>query len=164
MKKLLMLMTVLAAMTGCRTTEANYRAAYEKAKAHRDSWNGIDGTIYDSVRRQSRQSTIAVGGIDIPALTVRVKLAEEAVGEALAGRYIVVGQFKQLFNARSMCRRFRDAGYGEATILMTAEPLYYVAAAAPATDALTAEIYQKLVSESPITLSDPYPQLLIPVK
>ncbi|MDE6801776.1 MAG: hypothetical protein K2J06_03325, partial [Muribaculaceae bacterium] len=132
MRKIFLPLLLLSALAGCRTTEANYRAAYEKAKAHRDSWNGIDGTVYDEIRRQSRPSTIQIDGHEIPAMKATVKLVDSADGEHPAGRYVVVAQFKQLFNARSMCKRLRESGYEDATLLVTAEPLYYVAAASSA--------------------------------
>ncbi|MDE5608603.1 MAG: hypothetical protein K2I64_06695 [Muribaculaceae bacterium] len=164
MKKLIFPFLLILFLGGCRTTEANYRAAYEKAKAHRDSWNGIDGTVYDEIRRQSRPSTVMAAGVEIPAVTVRVKAVDGQSDEPLAGRYVVAAQFKQLFNARSLCRRLRDAGYDDACLLVTAEPLYYVAVGAPASDQELADIFLRLKSESPVALSDPYPMLLLPAK
>ncbi len=164
MKKLLLPLLLLVGLAGCRTTEANYRAAYEKAKAHRDSWNGIDGTVYDAVRRESRQSVIKIDGREIPVLTVVVKPVDGQGIDTLSRRYVAVGQFKQLFNARSLCKRFRDAGYESACMLVTAEPLYYVAIPAPDSDVRLAAEFDRLQSAPPVALSEPYPQVLIPAK
>ena len=48
---------------GCKTTEANYRQAYEKAIAARDSSDNIDSTIYGQIRRQfNEQAVVTVSG------------------------------------------------------------------------------------------------------
>lgn len=66
MKKSAITATLIAALTlgavSCRTSEANYRAAYEKARAGRDDALPIDSTIYGKVRREMRTSVLVAGG------------------------------------------------------------------------------------------------------
>ena len=65
MKKIIVGLTlagivVLSALTGCRTTEANYRAAYEKAIENRDK-NAVDSTIYGRFRQEMKQTVVVSG-------------------------------------------------------------------------------------------------------
>ena len=161
MKKLLYIMVMTAALTGCRTTEANYRAAYEKAKNHRNEWNGIDGTVYDAIRREAAPARMTIDGVSIPAKTVRVKAEDTRETVKKGGRYLIAAQFKQIFNARSMRDRLKTMGWPDATILSTAEPLYYVAASAPDSDAGVVADFKRLSAEPPMTLGEDFPWLLI---
>ncbi len=160
-------LTLIASVlvSGCKTTEANYRAAYEQAVANRSADDdGIDGTIYDAVRRKATTSTIALSQGTMQVKRERVKLEHQSQpGERPADYYVLVGQFKQLFNARSLCRRVIDAGYPDATILMTAEPLYYIGIPVDNPDALKAKL--DAVSErKPVAMKSPYPVAFQPIK
>ena len=149
--------------TACKTTEANYRAAYEQAKNGRENNDGVDNTIYDAIRRQATTSTQTVDNRKVDVKRERVKLAEPSQGEKLADYYVLAGQFKQLFNARSLCKRFKEAGYVSATILATSEPLYYIGI--PAENlAGAAKLNDTLTDDSPISIKSPYPLVFQPVK
>lgn len=112
----------------CRTTEANYRAAYEKTVAARQDGDSIESTIYGRERRQTRQSVIqtAVGEVPVTAQLVRVTKDGGGIPQNLRRFNVVVGQFKQLFNAKSMRERLVDLGYSKAFVVETGEPYYYV--------------------------------------
>lgn len=124
---------VLASLGGCRTTEANYREAYEKAIAGRDSSLAVDSTIYGGVRRQMRMSTATLGnGSTVEVWRQHVRIAPEtgALSENLHRYNVVVGRFKQIFNARSMRNRLVDNGtLPQCMVVETSEPYYYVVAA-----------------------------------
>lgn len=152
---------LLLGMSACRSSEANYRAAYEKAKNHRESWDGIEGTVYEAIRREAVPSELLFDGVKIPAQKIRVKATAD---RPLGRRYLVVAQFKQLFNAESMCARLRDAGYTDATILETAEPLYYVAASQVDDDLSAVAEYLRFTDAPPMKIKEPFPWILITVK
>lgn len=156
---LIALLTVV--LSGCRTSEAHYRAAYEKAKALRGDTDGIDGTIYDAIRREAEPRLIVIGNDTIPAKRVRVKLVDAADSATVSPLYLVTGQFKQLFNARSMRDRLRHAGYPGATLLCTDEPLYYVAALATGDDAAAAAAYRQFIASPSVAVKPPFPWVLI---
>lgn len=48
------------AMTGCKTSEANYRAAYQTAKTA--SADGIDSTIYARIRQEAVPTAVLADG------------------------------------------------------------------------------------------------------
>ncbi len=133
MKKLVYMVLTLATLCGvvsaCRTTEANYRAAYERALAGRDSAMAVDSTIYGRYRRDFTTVQVQLADGRTADVTVqRVKLTEDlGVSSEYLKRYnVVVGRFKQIFNARSMRQRLVDNGFPRAMVLETAEPYYYV--------------------------------------
>lgn len=158
-----LLIACLTALTlgACRTTEANYRAAYEKAKAHRGESDGIDGTIYDAIRRETDPRPLVVGGDTIPARRLYVTPVEAPDGIGSGAYNVVVAQFKQLFNARSMRDRLRSAGYDGAMILSTPEPLYYVTACSAPDAEGAAMLYKEFVKSEPIATKAPFPWVLI---
>ena len=166
MKNSLILLSVILGlgMTGCKTTEANYRAAYEQAKTGREENDGLDNTIYNAIRKQATTSTQAIDNRQVQVKRERVKINESTVqGEKLASYYLLVGQFKQLFNARSLCSRIKEAGYPTATILVTAEPLYYIGI--PAENLGEAvKLSDTFATDSPIPMKSPYPLVFQPVK
>ena len=166
MKKLPVLTAIaaiaLTAAIGCKSNEENYRRAYEKAKARERE--GIDSTIYDRIRREARPAQTVVDGdtVDMKREYVMVTSGQGLDAKALKRYEVVVGQFKQLFHAQSLKKRFAAAGYPGAFIIETREPLYYVVAAASDTIATAAETQNKLKSASPVKLNDTCPYILHP--
>ena len=129
MRALALLLLAAVAVTACKTTAANYRAAYEKALAGRDSVPGYEATIYGKYRRQLRDRTLVCAGdtIDVKVQAVAVTDAPQGGSAADLRKYsVVVGQFKQLFNARSLRDRLVEAGYARTFVVHTAEPYYFI--------------------------------------
>ncbi len=164
MKKLLLICLAVAALlaTGCKTTEENYRAAYEKAISARQK-DDIDTTEFKGFRRELKQSgVVTASGDTIAVRTLIVSLVDANNAPAPLKRYsIVVGQFKLLFNATSMSERLQDAGFSTAEVVKTGEPYYYViisthSSVTDANAAMQALSKQKL----PIALNDPLPFIL----
>lgn len=121
---------VVLALSACKPNEAAYKAAYESAKAKRDSTGGIEGTVYERLRRQGHHTNIILGSDTLSVLTQRVGATDDggATQQTIDRYNVVVAQFKQRFNARQMRQRILAEGYPEAVVLHTAEPLYYVVA------------------------------------
>ncbi|MDE6301068.1 MAG: SPOR domain-containing protein [Muribaculaceae bacterium] len=128
MKKILVILIALTALAACKTSEANYRAAYERAAGARDGADPLEGTIYGASRRYTPQATVTLNGDTALERTIRVKVTDEGGGirESLKPFSVVVGGFKQLFNARSMRERLADNGYSSAFVVETGEPYYYI--------------------------------------
>lgn len=157
------IISLIMSISSCRTTEANYRTAYNRAIDGRRDSSIIDNTIYDSFRRKAINQTKIVGNDTIDIKRDRVKLQDSPTGTPLQSSYAVVAQFKQLFNARSMRDRLKSAGYNDAVLLVTPEPLYYVALGGG--DSPAAVTLLKQFSSTPvIATKDPYPLILEPVK
>lgn len=151
-------------LSGCKTTEANYRAAYEQAKTGREDKDVLENTIYDAVRRQATTSTRNVDNRQVEIKRERVKIAEADVqGVKPADYYVLVGQFKQLFNARSLCKRIREAGHDSATILVTAEPLYYIGIPVESINQAVT-LNDSLSTDAPVPMKNPFPLVFQPVK
>ncbi len=150
---------LLSGMVSCKTTEANYRNAYEIAREKANS--GVDSTIYTRIRNEARPSVVSVNGEELPLQTEYVLLTADGGGTAeMFKRYsIVVGQFKQIFNAHSMQSRMADNGY-ESFIVHTREPLYYVVASSHDTTQEALDALKKIKDDERITLRDPFPWVL----
>lgn len=168
MKRSVLIVTALALLgsvvAGCKTTEKNYRDAYEMARARTEENGGIDSTIYSRFRPQGKGSTVAVGNDSLTFTTVTIGYTENcgATPETL-GRYdVVVAQFKQIFNAKAMRSRLIDNGYENAMIVHTREPLYYVIAVPCATPAEALEALRRVESDSRLSLRQPFPWVLRP--
>lgn len=156
---------LLLSIAGCRTTEQNYRTAYEAAKAHQDSTGGIANTVFNQYRPQGPGATITYGendSLNYHVVTIGFTKDEGATQKSVKRYNIVVGQFKQIFNARKMRERLMNNGYPDAFIVNNREPLYYVIASSVATPAEAADAITLLRSDNTITLRDPFPWVLVP--
>lgn len=163
MKKYIAISVLAAAVLGgCKTTEANYRGAYEKAVEAQAGQPDIDDTIYGNVRRQSNRHEVALAdGKKIAVEAMRVRITENggAVPENLKRYNVVAGQFKQLFNAQSLRKRLSD-NYAGAFIVETAEPYYYVVAESFADINDAASALARIKATAPVPMKEPLPFIL----
>ncbi|MCM1355368.1 MAG: SPOR domain-containing protein [Staphylococcus sp.] len=151
-------------LCSCKTTESNYRAAYETAVAKNRESAGVDSTIYARIRNSAQMSDLAAGSDTMPMRTEYIGYTENGgSSRETIGRYnVVVGQFKQVFNARQMRERLQKGGYDSAFIVHTREPLYYVCTQACSTPAEAAEAFKRVRSDKSIVLRSPLPFILRP--
>lgn len=163
-KTILAFAAIAVIATSCKTTEANYKAAYERAVERKNE--GIDSTVYDAIRREAKPSVIAIdGGVQLPLVTEHVSVTPDNGNTSITlKRYcIVVGKFKQIFNARSMRTRLASSGnYPDAFIVQIREPLYYVIAATADTPQDAAAALQKVRNDQTLMLREPLPWVLQP--
>lgn len=159
-------LAALVLLPACKTTEENYRSAYEKAIAGRDSMESLENTIYGRERRQVGFQYMAVGGDTIPVMNRLVRMTEGGGGlrENLRPYCVVIGQFKQRFNAISMRDRLAvaEATVPTAFVVETGEPYYYVIASSWPTLAEAAAALKTLQTNPPIPLRPPLPYILRP--
>lgn len=166
MKKLLNIIVIFAALTlvvGCKTSEANYRAAYEKAVSARDADEAIDSTVYGQVRRQMKTVTMQTTDgrhIEVQSQFVRVTKDGGGIPENLKSFNVVAGQFKQLFNAKSLRERLTDLGYPGAFVVETAEPYYYVVVGSYTNSTQAADALDDLRRAKPVPMKAPLPFIL----
>lgn len=148
----------------CKTNENNYRQAYETAVTQKRESSGVDSTIYARIRNSARMSDLVIGADSLPMRTEFVGYTENggASREMLKRYNVVVGQFKQVFNAREMRTRLQGAGYPDAFIIHTREPLYYVCTATCPTAEEAAKAFEKVKADKSIVLRDPLPFILRP--
>lgn len=155
---------MLGAAYSCKTTEANYRAAYEKAIAGRDSSEALENTIYGRERRQVGFEYVAVGGDTVAVRRQLVKVTDGggAIPENLKRYCVVIGQFKQRFNAVSMRDRLAvsEGTLPEAFVVETGEPYYYVIGGSYATIGEAAERLKSFRTNPPVPFREPLPYIL----
>ena len=160
----LSLMALAMMAVGCKTTESNYRQAYETAVAKNRDSSGVDSTIYAKIRNSARTSDLVVTGDTMPMRTEYIGYTEDGgASRETIGRYnVVIGQFKQVFNARQMRARLQSSGYDSAFIIHTREPLYYVCTQACATPEEAEKAFVRVKDDKSIVLRDPLPFILRP--
>lgn len=148
-------------MAGCKPSEQTYSMAYQKAKAAVEEDGGLDGTIYERMRKEAVPSATLADGTQLNMLTDYVKVVTDGNVSVTPKRYgVIAGRFKQVFNAKAMRSRLREAGWTNAYVVHTAEPLYYVVAA-DYDDVEPAAAGLKSLSEiKDLGLKTPYPHLL----
>lgn len=97
------LLAVLA-VTGCKTTEKNYRDAYEVARQKHDRDGGIDSTIYSRMRPQGRGTLLAAGSDTLTMHTLPIGYPEKggADRDKIRKYCVVVAQFKQILDRKSV--------------------------------------------------------------
>lgn len=160
----IIILALAALLTGgCKPSEANYRAAYEKAVEGRENDNGIDDTIYGGVRRSMGTSNVTLSdssSIEVRHIGVRITKDGGGIRENLRRYNIIAGQFKQLFNARSMRERLADNGYPGAFLVETSEPYYYVVAISVDTPEEAAAALEKIRKAAPVEMKEPLPFIL----
>ena len=158
------IITLLCTSWSCKTTEANYRAAYEKAIAGRDSATALDQTIYGQQRRAMGTTIIRSADgdtVEVKTQMVSVDVSTDGTEHELQPYNVVVGQFKQRINARSLCSRIVEAGYPDAFVVHTAEPYYYIILSTHATQAEAVDAAAQLRDSGfPFPLRDPLPFVL----
>lgn len=163
LKHLAIILLASVAFAACKTTEANYRAAYEKARAAADDSDDIESTIYGTQRRQMGHSAVATAKgdtVDVATHIVRITEGGGGMNENLHRYNVVVAQFKQKFNAVSYRNRLVDNGAPAAFVVETAEPYYYVVLSSFDTVDAAADALDKYSSHPIIAPKEPCPFVL----
>ncbi len=133
MRKILLFISVCGLMlSSCRTTEANYRAAYETTKSSQAAAVADDG-LDENTRRmlnlnKKQHQYVQIVGQDTLNITNVFAVLEEGPVETVPQFSVVANAFSQLFNARALMKRLQEAGFKNAYIFKTATPDYYVSA------------------------------------
>lgn len=163
MKKLLLIAVTIwaagSAFLGCKTTEENYRRAYETATAKQNA-----AYTDDEVGRMAAEEAIprtVYKGDSIPMRGMWVNTVRLDSLSTRARRYnVVAGRYRQKFTAMSMVERFRHNGYDGALLLIDKDQLFYVAPLSTDTLDRAVEVWQQLSASSPVALQSPFPYIL----
>lgn len=163
--RLLFIASVLLAIfaTGCKTNENNYREAYLKAR-ERQTDTG-DSITTAEFRASQDPRTVTIDSVELPMLTMPVALSDKAgnpEGSALMRYNVVVGRFKQIFNAKSMRERLAAGGYSGAMVLYNGSGEYFVVACGTFVATEAAELLARVKADPSLTLREPYPYILRP--
>ena len=129
MKHLYFILVILTALTfvSCKTTEKNYRTAYEVAKAN--DRNKLDSETEKKIEAEKFGQETKIAGDSINIKTEYVQRVEIDPGEdvEIPEYNVAVGYFKQVFNARMFKKRLISKSVG-AYILLDTQKQYYVIA------------------------------------
>lgn len=157
---------LVVVLPSCKTTEANYKAAYDRAREQKEATTPLDSTIYARIRQEALRDSRDFIDENLVVVTERVKVtADQGVETRPLEQYnVMVAQFKQLFNAKSMRDRLREAGFADAMVVETAEPLYYVVAGVAPTEGDVSALVKRLRKQSAVAIRDPFPQVLKPIR
>lgn len=125
----LMIAVVILAVsaTSCKTTEENYKAAYDIAA--RKQVGGVSRDVSAFIEREKRLGERKlIMGDSVRVLTQRVKMVE-GDDTSIHNYCVVVGDFKQVFNASSFSKRINDVEKDTikpSYVVVNPEKRYYV--------------------------------------
>lgn len=149
---------------GCKTTEANYRAAYETTIAHQNEKAADDGQGMVMAGTVKPLETEIAKGIIVPAYTAWLspsKEADIASRDDIDKYSVVVARFRQAFNARQMRSRLQAGAYPGALIIKTGDA-YFVATSTTQVPDSAAMALKAVEADSTLLLKDPYPFIFRP--
>lgn len=155
--------TAMTLCAACKPSEANYKMAYESAKQKQLTGDSlIDAGLTD----QQRPRLMVFGGDTLPVVTDYVGYTKDGgadTNRAIVKRYcVVVGKFKQVFNARSMRERLNAQGYSNAFVLHNNMKDYFVIAASTRDHHEARMLLDSIAADKNMVLKAPYPYILQP--
>lgn len=147
-----------ASLVACKTTEENYRSAYETAKAKQTE--GLTSDEIEGMKREEAMPKTVYNGDSIPLRGMYVKYVEGGVDNKALRYNVIVASFRQKFNARSLMTRLRDNGYPHAVLLSDKDERYYIGTLTTASLDTAVTALHALSESSPVNLRAPYPYIL----
>lgn len=120
-----MAMMLCIAMASCHSTEANYKQAYDKAMAkHKE---GVGTEAYEKIQAERVKYTHVINGDSVRMVRIYANVADDTA--TVGRRYnVIVGEFKQMFNAQSYRNRLKqEEGFPSYLLYGGPEKKYYVA-------------------------------------
>lgn len=158
-KIVFVIMLIAVSLNSCKTTEANYKKAYEAAKEKQMDTD--DSTVTQSLKNSTLPKLMILQGIELPVRTEVIGLTKDggATKENLKVYNVAVASFKQLFNAKSMCERLREHNYN-AFLLHNRDLTYYVIAGTTDKAIDAKECIDKIKADRDLVLKSPFPYVL----
>lgn len=163
MRKLIFIFATLLVLGAysCRTNEANYRAAYEKAREKQTETG--DSLTTAMLRNSDLPRMTRVGNDSVPLRTFAIGSKIDAGSDDGVARYcVVVGRFRQIFNASQMCKRLADDGYPQACVVHDRQNYYYVIAGSTSVPTEVLPLLNRISGDKSLVLNAPYPYILRP--
>lgn len=121
---LLLLAAFALALVGCKTSEENYKAAYDKAVAR--TQENVGQEAYDKVQAEKRRYTEVVNGDSVRVVRAFCNIVDGTAADVK--KYsVVVAVFDQLINARSYRDRLREQeGFESYVVINNTDKKYHV--------------------------------------
>lgn len=148
-------------VSGCKTTEANYRSAYETALRHQQERQ--DAGVPEGVELRNtgalEPKPVEIDGVTLPMVTAWVLTADKAVAplDSLGKFTVVVAQFKQVFNASQMKKRLSDNPCYSPLLLKLSDGSYLVGVNTTDDPVVAMREYEKVKADSSVFLKSPFP-------
>ncbi len=160
MKKILTLIAIATVLlTGCKTTEENYRKSYEAtiANAKEKDMDGLDSETYNKVIAAQRPKAVSVKGDNVP-ITTGYAVMFKGDNKDLKKYNVVVGAMRQQFNAKAFCNRLKEEAGCNAYIMTDRDHNYFVVAAAYNNLEMAAEYLKNIKShiKFKLPIDEPY--------
>ncbi len=92
-------------LTGCHSSEKNYREAYEKAMERRQT--GVGAETYAKIEAERQKYTTVINGDSVRLVYVNANVAIDSTDTAMPYN-VVVATFSQRINAKSYRDRLRE--------------------------------------------------------
>lgn len=151
--KLILAFALPVLAVSCKTTEQNYRNAYLTAKESQRQ--KVDSAIDDRLESERNGQQTKVGDRTVPVKTGYFVEAEHTDACGTPERFsVVVGQFKQIFNARMFRNRLIDSKCPAYILRDATGEFYVVVQGFPSLEeasAYIADIKKNLSVQAPIT-------------
>ena len=144
-KTTLIAATAILALSGCKTTEQNYRNAYSIAKEKLS----IDPETQARIDEENRGTKTTINGEEVRMKTERVRIVEPAEGAVKPAFGVVVATFKQVFNARMFRKRLMEQNY-PALVVINHDGDHHVVIKGFDTDAQAAAFLKELVKKGEV--------------
>lgn len=154
----------LLSATGCKTTESNYRSAYETARAKRDA-DAADMNVPQGMKlsNSATPAMTKIGtGISFPMATEFIRDDDKTVaGRDDLQRYtVVIAAFKQVFNAKALADRLKKGGIAEPLVFRNGPGMYFVGTMTTMQPAEAKAGLERVMSDSTIHCTEPFPYIL----
>ena len=154
-----MLLVLASMLPSCKTSEDNYRKAYQAAvEKQNEAYTGEEVSL---MAREEAIPRTLFRGDSIPMKGLHVNTVKLDPPVEVARRYnVVVACFKQQFNAKSVLSRLREAGYPDGRLLIDRDQTYYVAPVSTDSLAEAVDALRRFQSSSPVPVRSPFPYIL----
>lgn len=139
-----MAIAALASMASCHSTEANYKAAYDKAVDRTKDGVGLE--VYNKVLEERNRDNYIVNGDSLRMVLDRCNIVDGKPDE-VRPYGVVVAEFKQKFNATSLRNRLRTEEKLPAYVVFTGSEQKYCVVASGFDEAADAAAFVKNISK-----------------
>ncbi len=161
-------LAILMTTGACKTSEANYKAAYDTVVAHQREMNGdIDTPELQATGTSTPRLTEVSNGITLPLATEWLGSVTKEPDVTPMNEYkrynIAVARFRQLFNARQMLQRLRASDYPGASILRSKDAYYVSTFSTNLPDSALTEL-GRVKTDTSLVIKSPYPFVLRPAQ
>lgn len=160
--KIVVIVAMVAFVSSCKTSEKNYRQAYETAKTARQP---EDSTMISLLEKERAPINMIVNEDTMKYRKEFVTITKDGGGtSSMLKRYnIVVGRFRQVFNAKSMQSRMTGLGY-ISYVIETRDPAYFVVVYSTDSKEDAAKKYNEVIADKRVVFKPPFPWVLEPAR